>query len=51
LQYAGLNGSGKEKVRKPCFYLAFRTSLDFLELLETKKLVVMGGIEPPTLAL
>ena len=40
-----------KKVRELCFCLAFRTLLDFLELLETKKLVVMGGIEPPTLAL
>lgn len=40
-----------KKVREPCFYLAFRTFSDFLELLKTKKLVVMGGIEPPTLAL
>ena len=34
-----------------CFYFIFRTSLDCLELTWNNKMVVMGGIEPPTLAL
>ena len=39
-----LNRAAEKKVRKPCFNLAFRTSLDRLLLLGTMLLVVESDI-------